>query len=72
MFLKGYPGWGANPGSFDFVYFLIPSQSLKKPFKTVVKCYTSHPTDSGIPMYDHHKSQNSPKLGILVPVLATP
>jgi hypothetical protein len=19
------PGWGANPGSYDFVYFLIPS-----------------------------------------------
>jgi hypothetical protein len=25
FFLKGCPGWGANPGSFDFVYFLIPS-----------------------------------------------
>jgi hypothetical protein len=24
-FFKGCPGWGANPGSFDFVYFLIPS-----------------------------------------------
>jgi hypothetical protein len=23
-FFKGGPGWGANPGSFDFVYFLIP------------------------------------------------
>jgi hypothetical protein len=21
----GCLGWGANPGSFDFVYFLIPS-----------------------------------------------
>jgi hypothetical protein len=26
IFLKmGCLGWGANPGSFDFVYFLIPS-----------------------------------------------
>jgi hypothetical protein len=25
LFFKGFPGWGANPGSFDFVYFLIPS-----------------------------------------------
>jgi hypothetical protein len=25
MFLKGCPGWVANPGSFDFIYFLIPS-----------------------------------------------
>jgi hypothetical protein len=25
VFFKGCPGWGANPGSFDFVYFLIPS-----------------------------------------------
>jgi hypothetical protein len=24
LFLKGCPGWGANPGSFVFVYFLIP------------------------------------------------
>jgi hypothetical protein len=24
-FFKGCPGWGANPGSFDFVDFLIPS-----------------------------------------------
>jgi hypothetical protein len=22
---KGCPGWGANPGSFAFVYFLFPS-----------------------------------------------
>jgi hypothetical protein len=22
---KGGPGWGANPGSFDFAYFVIPS-----------------------------------------------
>jgi hypothetical protein len=26
IFFEGCPGcWGANPGSFDFVYFLIPS-----------------------------------------------
>jgi hypothetical protein len=25
-FSKGYLGWGAHPGSFDFVYFLIPSR----------------------------------------------
>jgi hypothetical protein len=25
FFKKGCPVWGANPGSFDFVYFLIPS-----------------------------------------------
>jgi hypothetical protein len=25
LFFKGCPGWGASPGSFDFVYFLIPS-----------------------------------------------
>jgi hypothetical protein len=24
-FLKGCPGWGANTGSFDLIYFLIPS-----------------------------------------------
>jgi hypothetical protein len=24
-FKKGCPGWGANPGSFDFAYFLILS-----------------------------------------------
>jgi hypothetical protein len=24
-FKKGSPGWGANPGPLDFVYFLIPS-----------------------------------------------
>jgi hypothetical protein len=22
---KGFPGWGANPGYFDLVYFLFPS-----------------------------------------------
>jgi hypothetical protein len=25
MLFKGFPGWGANPGSSYFVYFLIPS-----------------------------------------------
>jgi hypothetical protein len=25
FFKKSCPGWGADPGSFDFVYFLIPS-----------------------------------------------
>jgi hypothetical protein len=25
IFFKGCPGWGANPGSFDFIYFFIPS-----------------------------------------------
>jgi hypothetical protein len=25
IFFKRLPGLGANPGSFDFVYFLIPS-----------------------------------------------
>jgi Cys-tRNA synthase (O-phospho-L-seryl-tRNA:Cys-tRNA synthase) len=25
FFIKGCPGWGANPGSFDLIYFLIPS-----------------------------------------------
>jgi hypothetical protein len=25
QFFKGCPGWGANPGSFYFVYVLIPS-----------------------------------------------
>jgi hypothetical protein len=25
MLFKGCPGWGENPGSFDFIYFLIPS-----------------------------------------------
>jgi hypothetical protein len=25
IFFKGCPGWGANPGSFAFVYFLFPS-----------------------------------------------
>jgi hypothetical protein len=25
IFKEGCPGWGANPGSFDFIYFLIPS-----------------------------------------------
>jgi hypothetical protein len=25
VFLKGCPGWWTNTGSFDFVYFLIPS-----------------------------------------------
>jgi hypothetical protein len=23
FFLKGCPGWGANPGPLDFIYFLI-------------------------------------------------
>jgi hypothetical protein len=25
LFLKVCPGWGAKPGSFNLVYFLIPS-----------------------------------------------
>jgi hypothetical protein len=25
FFKKGCPGWGANSGSFDLIYFLIPT-----------------------------------------------
>jgi hypothetical protein len=35
FFSKGCPGWGANPGSFDFVH-LIPSATAAPPILTKV------------------------------------
>jgi hypothetical protein len=51
-FFKGCPGWGANPRSFDFFYFLIPSLNRFHHSGSPFITSSLHPTTLPVPWRD--------------------